>query len=420
MANSRAIRLSQWSPQRLLRRLPPVQRMIQHLVRLEQRLADLEGSRTGTYASGGSIHALLTEIIESRLGQVTKDLECSNAALVHESRQEMHQILGEITTRMETLEQTKLAMTEIGQVTKDLELSNAALVHESRQEMHQILGEITTRMKTLEQTKLAMTEIAHSKKVADLVKEEWRLIAPKDPKGARFIRVGRNGDGGYVMLEPSQVCNCAISIGVGTELSWDVELADRGLFVYLYDDTISELPLEHSRFTFRRCGLRSSNAQSPRKLSLPEILSSEGLDDQNDLVLKVDIEGDEWEVFRNASPTVLEHFSQIIVEFHGLADFSDHDEHLKRLYALRSIARTHQVVHVHPNNWGAYSVVGGIPVPDVLEITYASRRMYAFDNCKRTFPTSLDYPNNADRADLVLCQELLALEQLRSATPPGA
>jgi len=387
MANSRAIRLSQWSPQRLLRRLPPVQRMIQHLVRLEQRLADLEGSRTGTYASGGSIHAPLTEIIESRLGQVTKDLELSNAALVHESRQEMHQILGEITTRMETLERTKLAMTEIAHSKKV-----ADLVKED--------------------------EIAHSKKVADLVKEEWRLIAPKDPKGARFIRVGRNGDGGYVMLEPSQVCNCAISIGVGTELSWDVELADRGLFVYLYDDTISELPLEHSRFTFRRCGLRSSNAQSPRKLSLPEILSSEGLDDQNDLVLKVDIEGDEWEVFRNASPTVLEHFSQIIVEFHGLADFSDHDEHLKRLYALRSIARTHQVVHVHPNNWGAYSVVGGIPVPDVLEITYASRRMYAFDSCKRTFPTSLDYPNNADRADLVLCQELLALEQLRSATPP--
>lgn len=392
MANYKAIRLSQLRPQSLLRRLPPVQRVIQHLVRLEQRLADLEGSHTASCASGVSIHVPLTEIIESRLGHVAKDLELSTTALVHElrsavdqalNRQEMNQILGEITTRIETL-------------AKGDEVS----------ELRNIVTNLAT---SAERTKLT-TAIAHSKKVADLVKEEWRLIAPKDPRGARFIRVGRSGDGGYVMLEPSQVCNCAISIGVGTELSWDVELADRGLLVYLYDDTISELPLQHSRFSFRRCGLRSPTVQSPNKLSLPEILSSEGLDKQNDVVLKVDIEGDEWEVFRNASPRVLEHFSQIIVEFHGLADFSDHDKHLMRLYALRNIAHTHQAVHIHPNNWGAYSVVGGIPVPDVLEITYVSRRIYSFDNCTRTFPTSLDYPNNADRADLVLCQELLELE----------
>src|SRR5262245_61574128 len=142
-------------------------------------------------------------------------------------------------------------------------------------------------------------------------------------------------------------------------------------------------------------------------MSLPEMITAEGLDDERNMLLKIDIEGDEWAVLRGASSHLLEKFSQILVELHGMSDFGSHERHLARLYILKSISATHQCVHLHANNWVDYRIIGGIPVPDVVEATFALRSRYSFQKCDRRFPSILDYPNNADRAEFMIVPELL-------------
>jgi hypothetical protein len=93
----------------------------------------------------------------------------------------------------------------------------------------------------------------------------------------------------------------------------------------------------------------------------------------------MDIEGSEWEVLASADPTVLGRFRQVVVECHGLLEAATDPERFEVVVeALRRIHGTHQPIHVHPNNNGNFQVLANVPVPDVIEISYARRRDYRF------------------------------------------
>jgi hypothetical protein len=245
------------------------------------------------------------------------------------------------------------------------------------------------------------SETEHSKLAQDWVLEEWMYLCPMDVNGKEFVRVGRKGDGGYVMIDDIANLRFALSFGVGTEISWDLELAEWGVHVLLYDHTIHDIPTQHPKIKFRRVGLGHADIGNAKR-RLPDILDEEGIGATGDNVLKIDIEGNEWETLREIPTETLERFSQVLIELHGMSDYAEPDSHINRMYVLKKLHQTHQVVHLHANNWGIHKIIGGVPIPDVIEVTYASRKRYSFAPCTRTFPTSLDYPNNADRADIMI------------------
>jgi hypothetical protein len=62
-------------------------------------------------------------------------------------------------------------------------------------------------------------------------------------------------------------------------------------------------------------------------------------------------------------------------------------------------------VHVHGNNWGPFTVIGGIPFPEGFEATFVRRRDHAAATpSKAIFPTELDRPSNPKRPDLYIGQ----------------
>eukprot|EP00746_Dinoflagellata_sp_MGD_P148173 gnl/MRDRNA2_/MRDRNA2_80426_c0_seq1.p1 gnl/MRDRNA2_/MRDRNA2_80426_c0~~gnl/MRDRNA2_/MRDRNA2_80426_c0_seq1.p1 ORF type:complete len:253 (+),score=36.92 gnl/MRDRNA2_/MRDRNA2_80426_c0_seq1:97-759(+) len=73
---------------------------------------------------------------------------------------------------------------------------------------------------------------------------------------------------------------------------------------------------------------------------------------EGQLLLKVDVEGAEWDVFRWASVTDLQKFRQIVVEFHHTyVNVLMDRKHLEaRVAAMRNILQVFVVVHVHANN----------------------------------------------------------------------
>ena len=53
------------------------------------------------------------------------------------------------------------------------------------------------------------------------------LFTPVKPVGFRKVRVGGPGDGGYVMIDDLSDSPLCYSLGIGGDVSWDIDMASR-------------------------------------------------------------------------------------------------------------------------------------------------------------------------------------------------
>lgn len=219
-------------------------------------------------------------------------------------------------------------------------------------------------------------------------------LAPMDCAGVAFTRVGRSRDGGYVMLDeltPPRVTT-AYSFGIADDVSWELDIAERGVEVYMFDHTIAKLPLDHRRFHYARLGI-TGHRQGPLLHTLPDLLERNGHAGRDDMILKLDVEGCEWDVLAQCPRATLESFTQIVLELHNVVPMLGGREPFATLdLALSRLTASHQCVHVHANNYAPTLVLPGMVLPSAIECTFASRRVYGdrFTPCTRSFPTSLD------------------------------
>ena len=112
------------------------------------------------------------------------------------------------------------------------------------------------------------------------------------------------------------------------------------------------------------------------------------------VIAKIDIEGDEWDVLNNASIETLSMFSQLICEFHSFEQMVDDEFFQRAVQVFLKLGEVFEPIHVHGNNYSPLLIVGNKLFPDVLEVTFANRSIYAFDKNKEIFPGPLDAPNN--------------------------
>ena len=225
-------------------------------------------------------------------------------------------------------------------------------------------------------------------------------LRPMRPVGRGKLRLGQDRDGGYVMLDDFGGITAAYSIGICDDVSWDLEMAQRDIDVFQYDHTIDGLPGQHPRFHWEKKGLGA--ASSGEFETLPRLIERNGHRGRNDLVLKCDIEGCEWEVLAALPDDCLRQFKQIVIEVHFLERLTDPTFAALVERAVMNLTADHRVVHVHANNHRPYSILGGIPVPSVLELTLARAADTRLEPGDETFPTSLDTPCYAGRADFRL------------------
>lgn len=225
--------------------------------------------------------------------------------------------------------------------------------------------------------------------------ELLKLLTPMQAVGVEKIRIGRNADGGYVMLDDFDGIEACYSIGIDHEVSWDVAMAERGFQVWQYDHTVNRSPILHPNFHFRRLALGIADGPQCETLTTLVALNEH----RGPLILKMDIEGGEWDVFAEPKK-VFRKFRQIVCEFHRF-DRVTSDSHYtaKAIKALQTLTRTHQCVHAHANN---YDKLVGYGLGGTMELTFALLSAYQFEPETRPFPTSHDRPNNPAKPDLPL------------------
>lgn len=225
------------------------------------------------------------------------------------------------------------------------------------------------------------------------------LCRVKKSVGYDLVRIGGNHDGGYVMIDDFVNCDIALSFGIGFDTSWDEDMAQRRLEVYCYDHTIEQLPIKDNRLHFNKIGISGVDSLEKGLLSLDSILYINHFQNKSNMILKMDVEGSEWGFFDTVDSEILKHFSQMTFELHGLTNSKNSRQIIA---ALRKVNETHQAVWIHANNASSAEQAGDIIIPDLIEITYASRERYRFMQTDYNCPLDIDQPNLKERFDLEL------------------
>ena len=232
-----------------------------------------------------------------------------------------------------------------------------------------------------------------------------RVFQPASVVSGRKTRIGSENDGGYVMLDDLDRATTAFSLGILDDDNWDVAVASRGIVVKQYDDSIEHAPSRHPKLQFFRS--RIGAPETPGTVSLQGIVGQHATGSGADLILKMDIEGSEWEVLEMVPTDILSRFAQIVCELHDLERMAERDLHTVAMAALTKLSLTHQAIHLHGNNNTPIRIIENVAFPGVVEVSFVARSLYEFEPCTEVFPTDLDRPNHPARSDLFLGRSFL-------------
>jgi hypothetical protein len=250
---------------------------------------------------------------------------------------------------------------------------------------HGLLLDTQNRLRRLLEERLSFTEQGRALAFVAALRPH-RLL------DRRKVRIGSPHDGGYVVVDDWTDVVGVLSGGAGDNIDFELEAARRGAVVHLYDHTVPDLPgSDADLVAFHREPLGSIGTTLVEAL---ERMPSDG-----DLLLKVDIDGGEWDLLSDSNVD-LSRFRQVVFEFHDLHRLDDTVWFEAAIGAISRITATHAPVHVHANNFGAYAVLGGVPVPDIVEVTFVRRADYALAPSD-VVEADIDAPNDPARPDIV-------------------
>jgi hypothetical protein len=227
------------------------------------------------------------------------------------------------------------------------------------------------------------------------------LLAPFDVEGLKKIRLGNAHDGGYIFIDDLPDISVVISCGISNDVTFDLACAEMGKPVLQFHHTVDGPPDHHPKFKFRKQAI-DALGRIPGSVKLWDVVKQQGDSTKADILLKIDIDGDEWETFANFPAEQLKRFRQIACEFHGSSRLVDPEYFSLCLRAVSNIHEAFLPVHLHANNFVNFSNVMGVPIPQVYEVTFVNRDYYRPSKNQKTAPTELDTPNNPDKPDLVL------------------
>jgi Methyltransferase FkbM domain len=230
------------------------------------------------------------------------------------------------------------------------------------------------------------------------------MLRPVALFNCQLERFGEKNDGGYLMcgnlLDQVQ---SAYSYGISGYDQWGCDISTRfKLTVHQYDcfnTTEPACPAGRTDFHAECVGDSARRVEGREFDTIKNQFAKNG-DQSKRIVLKIDVEGAEWESFRSAPDDVFDQIDQMSVEFHWL-----HDEQAQWLPSgdyqpvMQRLKQFFEVAHVHFNN---ASCVGELdPFPTwAYEVLFVSKRLAVVDPSRTvTGLDPLDAPNNPSFPD---------------------
>lgn len=225
------------------------------------------------------------------------------------------------------------------------------------------------------------------------------LLTLVDLDGQGVLRLGNSSDGGYVLMDCLNTNIACLSFGIGNDPSFDYDVSKFVSNVYMFDHTIADVPNLRPNMFFYKTALK--NKVSDQAITLDSVAVS--LKIESEYILKIDIEGDEWKVLADVTPSVLLKAQQILIEFHNLNRLDSDETYLSVISSLKKLNLGHALVNIHANNWARCDFARGQIIPEVLETTWVRKDLIRnFESKKIRNSISCNFPNNANKEDIEL------------------
>ncbi len=239
---------------------------------------------------------------------------------------------------------------------------------------------------------------------------------------ANLVRRGSTNDGGY--LVPSDItAQLLISLGLGDDWKFELDLVKHNqvddFIVFDHSVTLTNLFKKMIKryknlkpFVFRilvctryfrdfvvlkkqhikKKITKNGSSENFEEISLSEIFKEFVFDSKRKVILKIDIEGSEFDIIEQ----VTEFSNQImllIIEFHEILMNQD-----KVKIYLELLNSKFLLIHTHANNFGEINNFG---LPNVCEFTFLNKNVHTENRKVSKLPlVELDAPCNSGRPDI--------------------
>jgi FkbM family methyltransferase len=231
--------------------------------------------------------------------------------------------------------------------------------------------------------------------------EALSLLTPYDIDKPKR-RIGPRGDGGYVFVDDITTDQTILSYGIGLEYRFDAEMAALGHQVYMFDHTIDGIDATHPNMRWFKEGVGHTHPEA-RLYSIGDHLQRLSIRGDR-LILKIDVEGAEFDAFAGLDDATLARFEQIVMEVHWLAHLEDPGYREAFVRMFKTLNRQFTLFHVHANNFdgpNGLAISGGLPVSNLLELSYVRTASVQRRPNRTLYPTALDFPNTGQKDKLL-------------------
>jgi len=220
-----------------------------------------------------------------------------------------------------------------------------------------------------------------------------RLIQSLSPinAGYELIRLGPLGDGGYLVPKDLDGIEALFSPGVCQVSDFERDCAFLGMQVFMADKSVDGPAVQHDFFHFIKKYVGAIKNQD--FITVDDWVSAAIPNSSSDLLLQMDIEGYEYEVFLALSDALMSRFRIIVVEFHDLDQLWGRPFFGLASRAFEKILQTHSCVHIHPNNACMPLKKSGLIIPPTMEFTFIRNDRILNPSLALAFPHPLDVDN---------------------------
>jgi len=224
-------------------------------------------------------------------------------------------------------------------------------------------------------------------------------LQPVVLKNCTLKRFGSANDGGYLMCENLiEPLDAGYSYGIGSNDDWGCELSRRyHVPVHQYDCFDPARPTcNGGTFVFHNecVGNRRGYTGSHLFDTLENQIRKNG-DTGRRLIIKMDIEGAEWDSLLAVPEELLASIPQITIEMHGFDD-------TKIVEVLRKLKRNFYLVNLHFNNWSCTPKAA--PLPAWAYQTHWVNKRIGVPDPAALFPAPMSPLNAPDSATWPDCQ----------------
>lgn len=209
-----------------------------------------------------------------------------------------------------------------------------------------------------------------------------------------LIRMGPEGDGGYLVPNDLKEIEACFSPGVDDISVFEHDCFKQGMKIFMADRSVDKpnIAISNADYDFQKKFIGCTNNEE--FMTMDSWVASSKVAETSDLMLQMDIEGAEYNTLINMSDTLLKRFRIMVFEFHFLHHF------WQPLFfdfvetAFRKILQTHVCVHIHPNNYNGIDSRLGVEIPKLAEFTFVRKDRVFTEKYATQFPHELDFDNS--------------------------